>query len=236
MTGIPAWQAPVAGQPALAGHVNQLLGAHAVTYVYSGAAQASAAAATGTVSGSGTYLAQSFTTGASQTTIGYLILSLSANGTPAPWPLSIQASSGGAPSGVPLVSTSLPVEFGLSPAVMMPVTGLSPGTEYWIVGAAQSSAGYFDWDQSAATSGASTSTNGTTWTAQAYGFSFEVFDGTPSMPLAGTWEDSGARWTSLSYSNGQVTSVSEYTAGQPGGYTASVRSLSYSGHAVTGAA
>jgi hypothetical protein len=140
------------------------------------------------------------------------------------------------------VQSSLPKEFlGGFPAtvtVMLPVTGLTASATYWIVTAAQGDpSDFYAWSKSNQASGASTSTNGTAWTAQAYGLLYAVWDQSAVQPLAGTWEDSGARWTSLSYTSGQVTGLNEYTAGQAAtGYAVSSRALSYSGGALSGVA
>lgn len=239
----PSWQAATTGQQGLAGHVNQVLVSHAVTAVYQGEAQASAAAGSGSVSSNGSWLAQSFTTAAGQTAVGRVTVTCLVTGSPAPWTLSIQADSGSSsPSGTALASTAVPAEFaGVSLAavsVMLPVSGLSAATPYWLVAeAAGDASDYFGWGKSAASSGASTSPDGVTWTAQAYGLAFATWDQSAVPPLAGTWEDSGARWTYLAYSSGVLSEVGEYTAGQTAaGYAVSTRAVSYSGNLLTGVA
>lgn len=241
----PAWQAATAGFSALAGHVNQFLASHATTYVYTGTQTAAQTTAAGGFPGQPSrtsWLAQSFTTGAAQTAVGYVQVNVLVTGSPAPWTISLQANSGSAPSGTPLVSASLPKEF-LSGSyafqtVALPVTGLTPAATYWIV--AQINGTVTDdyvWGQSNQVSGASTSANGTSWAAQAYGLMFRVFDQSAVLPLAATYEDSGARWTALSYASGQLTRIEEYTAGQAAnGYTASSRTLSYTSGLLTGVA
>jgi len=232
----PAWQAPTSGQQANAGAVNQLLGTHAITYVWSGVLAASSTAGSGTVSSLGTWLAQKFTTAAGQTAAGYVTVTIGLSGSPAtgPWTFSLQANSGSAPSGTALVSAAVPKEFLSSGTaaqqVMLPVTGLTAAATYWIVAqSAGSSGNVFQWLKSTAGTGASTSTNGTSWTAQAYGLTYQVYDQAAVLPLQGTWEDSGARWTDLTWSSGQLTGIEEYTAGQTAaGYTAASRTLSYS--------
>jgi hypothetical protein len=242
----PAWLGATAGYAAYAGQINQFLGAHEVSYLYQGAVQASSTAVTGSGSVSQSqWLAQKFTAGASQTVTGHLLLyAYLVTGSPPPWVISLQADSGsGAPSGTVLASTTLPKEMVPGAAgwvpVMLPLSGLTPSGAYWIVAAEAGDSGdYFAWMRTTAGSGASTSANGTTWTAQAYGFGYQVLDQSPVLPLAGTWEDSGARWTSLGYdAGGQLTTVGEYTAGQSAaGYTASFRTLTWTGGLLTGAA
>lgn len=240
----PSWLGATTGYNAYAGQVNQFLATHAVTYLYTAAEQASqGTAGSGGVNSDGLYIAQSFATTSAQTTTGYVVVTAKVTGSPAPLSVSVQATSAGAPSGTALVSTSLPKEFltgsAAAVAVMLPVTGLSASTTYWIVASAAGDASdYFTWSKSNQTSGASTSTNGTAWSAQTYGLLYQVYDQTPAPPLAGTWEDSGARWTSLGYNgSGQLTSIGEYTAGQSAaGYTASNRALSYSGPLLIGVA
>lgn len=237
----PGWQAPTTGQQANAGHVNQLLGTHSIVYVYTGVSQSSSTLGSGSIASNGLWMAQQFTTASGQTTTGVVGVTIATTGSPAsPWALSIQASSGGAPSGTALASTSVPKEFlsgtPTSRGVLLPVTGLTPLTTYWIVANSNgTNTDEYAWSKSTAGSGASTSTNGTSWTAQAYGLTFVVFDGTAVPPLAGTWEDSGARWTFLGYSGGQLSLIKEFTAGQTvPGYTASSRALSYTSGLLTG--
>lgn len=241
----PSWQAATAGSSALAGHVNQFLVSHAVTYLYAGTLQSSrqTAGASSTAS-NGTWMAQSFTTAVGQTAVGYVMINAHILGTPtSTWTISLQADTSGAPSGTPLVSASLPKEF-LSGSftwqmVPLPASGLTASTQYWIVAQAQGDpSNHFTWQWSNQGSGSSTSANGTTWTAQSNGLMYQAYDAAAVMPLAGTWEDSGARWTALtSNAAGQVTVIEEYTAGQSAnGYAASARTLTYTSGLLTGVA
>lgn len=247
MTG-PTWQAATAGQPPLVAHVNQLLGTHALQMLYTGTETSSqGTAGSGNATSNGLWIAQQFTTGSSQTAIGYVGLNLNAT-TPnganlAPWTVSIYANSAGLPSGPALVTTTATAEYvTTTPAVVIiptPASGLAPSTTYWIVTTAAGNATYYyEWAHSNQSSGAATSTNGTTWTAQAYGLLYQVWDQTPILPLVATWEDGGARWTTQ-WTNpaGQITILGEYTAGQTtSGYLQSIRDLTYSNNVLTGVA
>jgi hypothetical protein len=249
----PAWQAPTSGQQANAGSVNQLLGTHAVTYVYTGAVQASVTTDASAHQSSTVWLAQKFTAGASQTATGCVVCgigSFTSSGASLPAAtLSLQADSGGAPSGTALSSVTVYTEYayaasshGSSSALVfypLPATGLTASGTYWLVLSAASSGGnHYTWEESTAGSGASTSTNGTSWTAQAYGFRHQVYDASAVMPLLGTWEDSGARWTAFTWNGaGALTGLYEYTAGQTtAGYTYSTRALTYTSGLLTGVA
>lgn len=239
----PAWLAATSGNSGLAGQVNQFLTTHAVEYLYTGVLQSSQQTASGTGDHSnGLWIAQSFTTAAAQTTVGYVLLYLDVTGSPAPWTISLQANSSGAPSGTALVSASLPKEFAAASygwvMVPLPATGLTASAQYWIVAnAVGDPSDFFSWHLSNQSSGSSTSTNGTSWTAQGDGLMYQVYDQSPVAPLAATWEDSGARWTSLAYTSGELTGLEEYTAGQAAnGYTASSRALTYTGNLLTGVA
>lgn len=246
MTGIPAWQGATAGYSALAGHVNQFLAAHAVQYLYTGTLQVSDTTLAGGGFASYTgWVAQSFTAPAGMTATGYVLIEAAVSiGSPSPWPFSLQADIGGAPSGTPLVSAVLPKEFPLLGTyswqpVPLPASGLTPGARYWIVAQVTGDlSDHYAWAENTGSSGASTSASGTSWTAQSYGLVFQVFDASPVLPLAGTWEDSGARWTWLGYDTaGQVAGVTEYTAGQAAnGYTASNRTLTYTSGLLAGVA
>lgn len=249
MATTPTWQAATSGQPALAGHVNQLLGSHATTYLYTGVQTAAqTTAGTGTVGTNGTYIAQSFTTAAGQTSIGYVIARISSGGATSgsqlgPTTLSLYANSAGAPTGSPLASVTMTAEYvAAAPSFVtypLPVTGLTASTTYWLVLAPAGNATYsYLWWKSNQTSGASTSTNGTTWTAQTYGLLYQVYDQTATGLLTCTWEDTGARWTWSGYgTTNLLTQYAEYTGGQTtAGYLQSFRTLSYTNGLLTGVA
>lgn len=250
MATVPTWQAATSGQPANAGHVNQLLGTHASTLLYAGVQTAAqTTAGTGGVSSNGLYIAQSFTTASTQTAVGYVeaqILSVggaTSGSQLGPATLSLYANSAGAPTGSPLVSVTAPVEYVLNAPLWitlpLPATGLAGATTYWLVLAAAGNATYYyQWNKSNQTSGASTSPNGVTWTAQAYGLLYQVYDQTPTGLLTCTWEDAGARWTWNGYgTTNLITQYAEYTAGQTtAGYLQSFRTLSYTNGLLTGVA
>jgi hypothetical protein len=229
----PAWIGASPNSPQLAAQVNEFLGTHAVTYLYTGVQQGGhTTLGSGGVNSDGLYIAQSFTA-ASSFMLGHVVLYFAvATGTPtAPTTISIQTSSGGAPSGAALVSTTIPAQY-LSGLVSIPVPcSLASGTGYWIVLAAVGDASdYVTWLESNQVSGASTSTTGTSWTAQGYGLAYSYFDQSAVPPLVHTWEDSGARWTSWAQNaNNQPTSLQEYTVAQAAGdYVYSTRAMTYS--------
>ena len=120
----------------------------------------------------------------------------------------------------------------------LPVTGLTPSTVYWMVTpAAGNSTDHYNWYKSTATSGASTSTDGVTWTSQSYGFQYAVYDQTAVLPEYCTWEDGGRRWTATEPATayGQLGRYSEYTTGQTtDGYLFSQRTFSYTNGLPTG--
>lgn len=244
----PIWQAATAGQQPRAAHVNQLLGTHTHRFIYTGV-QTSAQTTTGTgsVTTNGTWLAQSFTTAAGQTAIGYVIAYITSGGASSgsqlgPTTLSLYANSGGAPSGSALASVTLTAEYvSGAPTLVtfpLPVSGLAAATTYWLVLASAGNATYsYQWLKSNQTSGASTSPDGITWTAQTYGLVYEVYDQTVVNPLVASWEDSGARWVWVAHNtSGELTTIAEYTAGQTAaGYNQTFRNLSYTSGQLTGA-
>ena len=211
------------------------------------AQQTSGAATTST---NNLWLAQSFITGASQTAVGYVIVPLTTTSTSsstlAPTTISIYANSAGAPTGAALVSTTVTAEYANKASggttttfvqYMLPVSGLSTATTYWIVVHSTASSGFFTWERSNQVSGASTSTNGTAWTAQGYGFEYGIFDASASGQVQGTWEDSGARWTSMTYNAlNQLSTIAEYTVDQNSTYQQSFRTLTYTTGFLTGVA
>jgi hypothetical protein len=246
-----AWQAATAGQAPQAAHVQQLLGTHAIQALYAAALQASQSTAGSTsTAGNGLYIAQRFTTGASQTAVGYISIPLTTTVTSgaslAATTVSLYTDNAGVPSSSVLVSTTVTAEYAnlasggtatTSLIYPLPAAALTASTQYWIVVApAGTSGAHFTWYQSNQTSGASTSTNGTTWTGQTYGLLFKVYDQAASGLRTCTWEDSGARWTASTYtSSGLISQYAEYTAGQTAaGYLQSVRGLSYTSSTLTG--
>lgn len=247
MVATPNWLAATTGQTPQAAQINQLLGAHTSTQLYT-ATQTAAQLTTGagTVSSNGLYIAQSFSTAAGQTAIGYVVAYISTTATSAsqlvPTTLSLYANSAGAPTGSPLVSVTMTAEYVSSAPTLvtfpLPITGLTASTTYWLVLAPAGNATYsYLWHESNQVSGASTSTNGTAWTAQAYGLVYAVYNQAVTGSLVCTWQDSGARWTWAGYnSTNLVNTYAEYTVGQTNtGYLQSFRTLSYSNGRLTGA-
>lgn len=234
----PVWQSPTTGQPTLAAHVNQFLTIHPSQLLYAATRTSSqTTAGVGNVSTNNTWLAQSFTTGASQTAVGYVTLQLGASTSSGsllpPTTVSIYTNSAGAP-GTALVSTTVTAEFAfqgpLNLPIPVPVTGLSVSTQYWIVVKSSTvGTGNYSLNKSNQVSGASTSPNGTAWTAQAFGFLYQVFDQTASGTLTFNYSDSGARWVWYSYNtNGSFHNIAEFTAGQTtAGYLQSFRTAIY---------
>lgn len=239
-----AWIAATTGQPPLAAQVNQLLVTHPATYVYTGVEQNHLpTAGSGSVASNGTWIAQLFTPSLVFTT-GRVVVTLAVTGTPAPLMLGVYSNVSSAP-GVPLVGpVALPAGFvgGSAAAVSVPLPGLTvaSGTAYWLVAQAVGDASdFFSWSKANGTSGAMTSANGTSWTAQAYNLLFQVWDNTVLPPLLHTWEDAGARWSTLGAYNGggQPGSLQEYTVAQgTGQYLYSNRAFSYSGSVLTSVA
>jgi hypothetical protein len=230
----PTWIGATPGSLPLAAQVNEFLSTHAITYLYSGAlAGSQTTLGSGGVNSNGLYIAQQFTAGSSFS-LGRVVFGFNTvTGSPtAPTTVSIQTSSGGAPSGTALVTTTVPPQF-LASNVSVPVPcTLTSGTVYWIVLAAVGDASDFvTWLKSNQVSGASTSTNGTSWTAQGYGLYYSLWDQSALPPLAHTWEDGGARWTSELYTGvNELSSLREYTVAQGSGqYISSSRALTYSG-------
>lgn len=240
MPTTPTWQNPVAGQAPLAAHQTQLLGSHASKLFYTGVQTAAqTTAGTGSTSSNGTYAAQSFTTSAGQTAIGYILLQMNATigagASLGPLTIQLRTNNAGAPSSTILATVTASTEyvFNAPASVHFPLnaTGLTASTQYWIVTLPAGNASFsYTWGKSNQTSGTSTSSNGTTWAAQTYGSIYQVWDQTVSGKLQHEWDDGGARWTWYSYlGNGQVTQFAEYTAGQTAaGYLQSFRNYAYS--------
>lgn len=253
MSFVPVWQAATSGQQATAGQVNQFLGTHASQSLYAAvqtAAQTTAGAAATTTNG--LYLAQSIATAVGQTAIGYVIVPVTTATTSGASlgtsTLSLYANSGGAPTGAALGSVTVAAEYanrasgGTNTVKLiypLPVTGLTASTTYWLVlASAGNVSNSYSWFRSNQVTGASTSATGSSWTAQSYGFEYQVFDQTASGLVTATWEDSGARWTASTYTAlKELGTYAEYTAGQTAsGYLQSYRALAYSNGLLTSVA
>lgn len=226
----PSWIAATPGQPPLANQVNQFLGTHAIQFVYTGVSLGGqTTAGTGSTATNGLYITQTFTPGTTQAP-GRFVLTLARTGSPAPLTVSIQTNSAGAPSGTSVASTSVPsgyVPTGAT-AVSIPLPcSLTASTVYWIVlNAVGDASNFFSWSKSNQTSGVSTSTNGTSWTTQTYGCLYQRFDQSAVAPLLHTYEDTGARWTTLVSGAGTaLAGIDEYTVGQASGYLQSQRTI-----------
>jgi hypothetical protein len=241
------WLGATAGPLPTAAQQQAFLGIHKTQLLYTGTlGAAQSIAGSGTTNSNGLYIAQSFATGASQTTVGYVLLNmgaLTASGSLlAPLTIGLYANSAGAPTGSALVSVTAPAEYvNPSPSLAvfpLPITGLSPSTTYWIVTQAVGNGTYnYQWGKSNQTSGTSTSTNGSTWTAQTYGSLYAVYDQTASGQLTAIWEDAGARWQALYYgTTGEVSALGQYTVAQNSGYQQGYRNLTYSNGLLQGVA
>lgn len=248
MATTPTWQAGTSGSVPKSAHATQFLGTHAMQVLYTGVQRAAqTTAGSGNVSTNGLYLAQSFSTASGQTAIGYVVAQILATEvtgvetSPGPTTLSLHANSSGAPASTTLASVTLSQEYGaFTPtwAVLpLPVTGLTASTTYWLVLAAAGNATYhYTWNKSNQASGASTSTNGTSWTAQSYGLLFQVYDQTVTGQQVATWEDSGARWTWTGRNaTGTINAYAAYTAGQTtSGYCQAYRNFTSTNGLLTG--
>jgi hypothetical protein len=222
-------------QPTKAAQVNQFLGTHQANFIYVGVSQGSSTTLAGTGTNSnGLYIAQQFTPGSTQT-IQRWLLNLSVTGSPTPLTFTIQTNNSGAPSGTVLSTTLIPADYltGTAANVSVPTAPVTftGATTYWFVlNAVGDASDYFTVGRTTATSGASTSTNGTSWSAQTYGLYYNRFDATATGNLTHTYEDSGARWTTFLWNaNNTPSGLDEYTLAQgSNAYLYSGRSFTYS--------
>lgn len=236
----PNWQGATSGQRAQAAQVNQFLGTHTVNYVFAGATGGSSTTLAGTATNSNSlYIAQQFTPGSTQT-IQRWLFTLAVTGSPAPLTLTIQTNNSGAPSGTVLSTTLIPKEYltGTATAVSVPTLPVvfTGGTAYWFVfNAVGDVSNFYSVSRTTAASGASTSSNGTSWAGQGYGLYYNRFDNSVTGSLIHTYEDSGARWTTFAFNaNATPSALQEFTQGQTAtGYTYSSRAFNYTSGALT---
>jgi YD repeat-containing protein len=249
VTAIPAWQAATAGHAGQAGAVNQFLGAHTAVFSYGNAlSQQQATGSAKYSSTQGQYLAQQITTSATQTQLSAIALQISTVGGSAvsnPIPalqVGLYANAGGVPTGAALATASVSCQYVYSEPfwVSIPLSKLTltPSTTYHlVVSAAGDASHYYVWQRSNKTSGASTSANGTSWTAQGYGLMYQTFvPSTTGAQLQLITEDDGASWTSFAYDSlGQITTITRYTAAQdPNAPLLVTSTLTYTNGRLTG--
>lgn len=237
----PSWLAASTGHRADAGAVTQFLGTHSAQWIYTDPGAVQAQQATGAavyLSLQSGYVAQTITTGATQTAIGQVALQFSAVGgspltaTISPLTVSLYAASSGLPVGPALATAQLAEPYVYSAPFWLPVpllaTGLSPSSIYCLVATGAGSAdAYYAWQHSDQSSGAATSPDGASWTAQPYGLMWQVYDTTASGRIASIVADDGARVITFTWSGAALTGISEYTIAQDGSTLTSTRILAY---------
>lgn len=246
---VPAWQAPVTGYQGNAGQVNQFLGAHPATFVYPGGA---VLVPSGSGSGvyqstAGQYLAQQFTAPVTAATSAQVQISAVGGSPTLPLipPLVTGIYADGTAAGTPGPAGSVLAAATLaggyiysSPFWVSAYPGLSAltaGSVYWLVTSPAGTGGhYYTWQEALSGTPAMTSPDGLIWTALASPLMLELTGaGTGTQPQA-IVEDDGARVTTLTWSSGQPTGITEQVAAQDGTTLTQSRSLTYTSGFLTG--
>jgi hypothetical protein len=248
MSVTPAWLAATAGQASQAGQVNQFLTTHTSEFVYAGGtAVSSQPTGTGVYSDTlSQWLTQTITMGVSQTVIGSVQLQLSTIGGSPTLSLipalvvGLYADAAGFPSGPLLASSTVVGTYVYSSpfwvTVPLVATGLAAGAVYHLVVAEVGTIGhYYLWQRSNQVTGAASSPDGVTWTNQAYGLMYQVFDQSGSGLLQLISDDNGAHILTFTYDAlNRISQITEYTAAQGGTSIQSSGTISYSNGLMTG--
>ena len=223
----PNWHAVAAAGTLSVGDITQFLGTHGCALLYQGTSQVSyTVGATGYLNtntgAAAQWIDQPFTTAGGQTTISRIELNVYT--VTSDTTIEIRTDNAGVPSNVTLFSITLPLEFGgVNGWVSIPInlSGLSASTKYHIVmdGTAVNGSQYSWYRAATSVNQANVSASGTGgWSGASVTCLFNVFSGVNGV-LRNTYEDSGARWTTIDYTNsaaaGNTTPVhiGEYTTG-----------------------
>ena len=224
----PNWHAVATAGTQSVGDITQFLGTHGCALLYQGTSQVSYLVANASAIGTNTgaapqWISQPFVTAAAQITISRIELNLWKQGAGADFTLEIRTDNAGVPSNVTLFSIVVPAEFIISGVVSIPVnlTGLSALTKYHIVfDGTSDTANYVlpAYSTTSVNAGNKSATGTGTWSTISFTLYFNVFSGVNGV-LRNTYEDAGARWTTIDYTNsvaaGNTTPVhiGEYTVG-----------------------
>ena len=248
-TTTPDWLGAAAGSPGMAGQVNQFLGDHNSLITYGEALASSQTTGTGVYTGTDVnFISQLVTTGISQTSISSVSLQVSTVGGSAiinnipNLSVSVYNSVSGVPTGSPITTVTLTETYIYSSpfwvSVPLSLGGLTPSTDYHVATSmVGTSSNLYVWQRSTQTSGAFTSTNGTTWIPAAYGMMYQLFEpGGNSTSVRLINEDDGARTTQFSYdSNDQLISLVQFTQTQGGsGSFLTTPTFTYTNGLITG--
>lgn len=249
MVNTPSWLAATAGFDGFAGQANQFLGTHAANFTYAGSLKESQTTGGAVYSSTQTqWLQQNLTTVAGQTSLSSVQIQISAvGGSPTlqlinPLVVSLYADSLGFPAGSALVTTTLSSQTvysaGFWVTVPLPITTLTPLTEYHLVVQEVGTAGhYYAWQHGNPGTGGATSPDGVTWTAQSFGFMYQAFDQSSfGSQVQSIVEDGGKRLRQFTYNtNGTLATVTDYTVAQGvNTYLLQQRTLTYTNGLVTG--
>lgn len=226
------WQAPTPGQATLVGHVNQLLMTHAAAFTYNGAVIGTdpTLASASTQLGD-TMLAQTITI-ANPVTLGSVLLSLNAIGAGQDVLVTLQADSGGYPSGVPLVGCVIPPEWLSVGTYTIPLPqSLAAGTYHIVIQPGSSLLDEFvqalagindvEWVNTTGTGGQIYSAGA--WTDETFGFGVFLRDNTGTQ-LRAIADDAlpdqsypiPAKLASYAYSSGAIATAYEWVTRSQG--------------------
>ncbi len=243
----PTWHAISTGNNGSAEDINQFLGTHAITYIHEGTVQVSGSNGTAvtyfdTTEVAQIWLDQPWKTTATQTSVTRVDFYWGANSAQPTFTLSLQTDNGsGSPSGTVV---GAPINYiggyGGSQIVSFPYPAtLTVSTLYhWVFSDIAGPTYYQSFQGNGTVVGyaalyGSGTTQPTSWASLGATVGFDVYAGT-NGPLYHTFEDAGARWTSILWTGGTNTPPTYYLESVDP--FAVVRGLSYTNGVLTGVA